>query len=184
MARSEALAAARSSYERAHLGAALRGIGVAAAITGLALALGRQTHATWIIASIVAATLAVLGWRGGAWRRGSLAGVLAGLPPLIAPSLVFALSHGGHCPDCELGPTLPCMLACFGTSTLVGVFVGHAASRDLHSRRYALAAIASAVATGLLGCSTTGLGGAIGIVAGMVAGSVTGWLVAGRHAHA
>jgi len=32
----------------------------------------------------------------------------------------------------------------------------------------------------LLGCGTTGLGGASGIVVGLVAGGLTGWITAGR----
>jgi hypothetical protein len=185
MARSDlALKQARFAYERAHVVDAVRGVAIAAAITAAALALHRTTSLTWMIASVLAATLAVLGWRGGAWRRGALAGVLAGLPPLVAPTLVFALGHGGHCPDCQLGPTLPCLLTCFGTSSLVGLFVGHAATRDRSPRRYGLAAVASAAATGLLACTTTGISGALGIVVGLVAGGVTGWIVAGRAAHA
>jgi hypothetical protein len=133
---------------------------------------------------VLATTLAALGWRGGALRRGALAGVLAGLPPMIAPTLVFALSHGGHCPECELGPTLPCLITCFGTSALVGVLVGHAATRDRSPRRFALAAIGSAALTGALACGTTGLGGAIGVVIGLVAGGVTGWAMGGRTAAA
>jgi hypothetical protein len=184
MARSElALRRVRFAYERAHVAAAARGLLLAGALTALALALHRTTGTTWLFAGALAATLTVLAWRGGAWRRGAFAGVLAGLPPLIAPTIVFALGHGGHCPDCELGPTLPCLLACFGTSSLVGMFVGHAANRDRSPRRYALAAIAAAALTGLLGCSTTGLGGALGVVIGLVAGGVTGWVVAGRAAH-
>jgi hypothetical protein len=185
MERSElAIQRSRVAYERAHVFAAVRGVAIALAITATAIALHRTSSLTWIIASVLAATLAVLGWRGGAWRRGALAGVLAGLPPLFAPVLVFALGHGGHCPDCQLGPTLPCLLACFGTSSLVGLFVGHAATRDRSPHRFALAAIGSAAATGLLACTTTGFAGALGIIVGLVAGGVTGWIVAGRAAHA
>ncbi|HTR51699.1 MAG TPA: hypothetical protein VMJ10_13380 [Kofleriaceae bacterium] len=185
MARSElAFARARGAYERAHAVAGLRGIALAGALALLAIGLHRTTNTTWLVASALGATLAVLGWRGGAFRRGAHAGVLAGLPPMIAPTLVFALGHGGHCPNCELGPTLPCLLACFGTSALVGMFVGHAATRDASPARYALAAIASAALTGLLACSTTGIGGAVGVVIGLVAGGVTGWVVAGRTAAA
>jgi hypothetical protein len=63
------------------------------------------------------------------------------------------------------------------------MFVGHRASTDASPPRFATAAIASAALTGLLGCGTTGLGGAIGVVAGLVAGGVTGWIVAARTAH-
>jgi hypothetical protein len=185
MARSDlAFTRARSAYERAHVLSAVRGLAIAAAITALAVGLHRTSSITWLVASVLSATLVVLGWRGGAWRRGALAGVLAGLPPLFAPVLVFALGHGGHCPDCPMAPTLTCLLACFGTSSLVGIFVGFAATRDSSPSRFATAALVSAAATGLLGCVTTGLGGALGVVIGLVLGGVTGWVVAGRTAHA
>ena len=174
---------ARFAYERAHVFAGVRGLAIAGGLAVLGVGLHRTSQVTWLIAGALAATLAVLGWRGGAWRRGALAGVLAGLPPLIVPTLVFALGHGGHCPDCQLAPTLTCVLTCFGTSALVGAFVGHFATRDAAPRSFALGAIASAALTGLLGCMTTGLGGALGIVIGLVAGGVTGWVVAGRTAH-
>jgi hypothetical protein len=185
MARSDAaFLRARFTYERTHVLSALRGLVLAGALVALAIGLHRTTNATWLVASALTATLAVLGWRGGAYRRGALAGVLAGLPPMLAPVVVFALDHGGHCPDCMMAPTLSCVLTCFTTSALVGTFVGHSATRDGSPRRYALAAIASAALTGLLACSMTGLGGALGVVVGLLAGGVTGWLVAGRAAAA
>jgi hypothetical protein len=102
----------------------------------------------------------------------------------IAPVLFFAFTHGGHCPDCMLRPTLPCVLVCFGTSSLVGVLVGSYATRDQSPRRFGFAALAGALLTGLLGCGTTGFGGAIGVAIGLVAGGVTGWVVGSRTAHA
>ena len=183
MARSDvAFARARFAYERAHVIAALRGLAIAGVLAVLAVELHRTSQATWLVASLLAATLIALGWRGGALRRGALAGVLAGLPPMIAPTLVFAFSHGGHCPNCEMGPTLSCLLTCFTTSALVGVLVGHAAHRDASPHRFALAAIATAALTGGLACGTTGLGGALGVVLGLVAGGVTGWVVVGSRA--
>jgi hypothetical protein len=177
MARSEALKRAHAAYERAHVIAALRGLSIAAAITALAIGLHRTTHATFIIAAGLAATLATLGWRGGAWRRGALGGVVAGLPPLLAPVFLFACSHAGHCPECQMQPTLACVLTCFGTSSLVGLLVGRIAATDPSPRRYAAGAIASAMLTGLLGCATTGFAGALGIAVGLVAGGVTGWVM-------
>jgi hypothetical protein len=81
-------------------------------------------------------------------------------------------------------PSLTSMPVCFGTSSAVGVLVGHVATRHTSPRRFALAAVATALLTGLLGCGTTGYGGALGIIAGIVAGSLTGWAVATRTAHA
>lgn len=179
-----ALRRARLAYERAHALAALRGAALAAGLALLGFGLHRTSPAAWLFAAGLTAALAALGWRGGAWRRGALAGVVAGLPPLIAPSLVFALSHGGHCAICDQGAMLPCLITCFATGSLVGILVGHRAVRDPSSRRFAAAAIATAALTGLLGCSTTGLGGALGVVIGLVAGGVTGWVVGMRAAHA
>ncbi len=184
MARSDlALRRVHRAYERAHIAAAARGIAIAAGLAVLAVGLHRTSHATWLVAASLAASLAALGWRGGAWRRGAVAGVIAGLPPLVAPSVVYALSHGGHCATCEMGATWSCMLTCFGTGSLVGIFVGYRAIVDVAPRQFAVAAIAAAALTGLLSCGTTGLGGAIGVVFGLVAGGVTGWVVAGRAAH-
>src|SRR5512133_1121086 len=116
MARSDAaLRASRRAYELAQTGTALRGLVLAAALTVLAIGLHRIADATWLVAGTLAASLAALGWRGGAWRRGALAGVVAGLTPLVAPSIVFAFMHGGHCATCEQGGTLPCLITCFGT---------------------------------------------------------------------
>ena len=185
MARSElALRDVRRAYERAHVLSASRGVVLAVVITFAAIALHRTTELTWLFAAALAATLATFGWRGGAWRRGGLAGLLAGLPVFVAPALYFMVTHGGHCPDCAVTPSLTCTLVCFGTSSLVGLAVGHVATRDESPHRFGAAALGSAVLTGLLGCATIGLGGALGIVIGLVAGGVTGWVVARRTAHA
>jgi hypothetical protein len=150
----------------------------------LAVTLHRVTVGTHLAAIVLASSMAALVWRGGAWRRGAMAGVLAGLPPLIAPAIVWALTMEPHCAGCNAAPTLPCMLACFGTSSLVGIWVGYRAISDATPRVYALAAITTAAAAGLLGCGTTGLGGAMGVVVGLVAGGLTGWVVARRAATA
>ncbi len=175
-----ALRRARAAYARPFRLAAARGVAIAAALSLIALGLHRTTDATWLAAGVLAITLGVLGWRGGAARRGSLAGVIAGLPPLLVPGVMAIVSNGGHCPDCAIAPTLSCLLTCFGTSAVVGVAVGHHAARDPSPRRFALAAIATAALTGALGCGTTGFGGALGVAVGLVAGGVTGWVSAAR----
>lgn len=184
MARSDvALARVRSAYERTHVLAGARGVAVAVGLLLLAFALHRTTQATWLVAGVLASTLAVAGWRGGTWRRGALAGVAAGLPVFIAPAIYLFFTHGS-CTNCQVAPSLTCMLVCFGTSSAVGALVGHVATRDRSPRRFALAAVASALLTGLLGCGAMGIGGALGVVVGLVAGSLTGWAIASRAAHA
>jgi hypothetical protein len=184
MARSDlALGAVRRAYDSAHAWAAVRGVALAGVFGLLAIGLHRTTHATWIVGALLALALAGFGWRGGAARRGALAGALAGLPVFLAPTIVFAILHGGmQCPNCALGPSLPCLAACLGTSLLAGILIGFSARRE--SSRFFAGAIVTALLVGLLGCSTTGLGGAIGITLGVIAGGVTGWLVQGRAAHA
>jgi hypothetical protein len=141
----------------------------------IATAIAVVSSAPIAIAVVLAAALAMCGWRGGAWRRGSLAGMLAGLPPLVMPHVVAVLGHRVHCAQCDAGPTLGCLLACFATAGVVGTAVGIYASRDGAPRRFALAAIATAALVGMLGCTTTGMIGAAGVVIGLVAGGVTGW---------
>ena len=186
MARSDVtLRRVRWAYEGAHVLSAVRGIAIAAAVAIAAAGLHRTTDASWLVAGALAIALGGLGWRGGAWRRGAIAGVLAGLPPLIVPSLVIALSTTtAHCDGCTPATLWWCTLSCFGASSIVGTFVGHRATSDRAPLRYTLAALPAAALTGLLGCGTIGLGGAAGVVIGLVAGMVTGWVVGGRTAHA
>jgi hypothetical protein len=184
MARADqALARVRAAYARANAFAGARGLLIAAAIALVALALHRTTDFTWLAAGTLGITLAVFGWRGGAMRRGSLAGVLAGLPPLLAPVVVSVISHDGiRCADCPTMPSLTCTLTCFATAAIVGLAVGHRATHDASPNRFAFAAMVAAALTGALGCGTTGFGGAIGVVIGLVAGGVTGWVSAARTA--
>lgn len=69
-------------------------------------------------------------------------------------------------------------------SGLAGIAVGHVATQDGSPYRFAGGAIATALLTGLLGCGTTGIAGALGVAIGLVAGGVTGWVVSSRTATA
>ena len=185
MARSDALRRVKRAYERPHLHAAARALVIAALMIVIAGGLYRVTRATYQVAGVLATVLAAFAWRGGSWRRGAFAGVLAGLPPLILPSIAWTLfSRAEHCSSCEVSATWPCLVACFASGSLVGILVGYRAISDPSPRRYAVAAITTAALGGLLGCGTTGLGGATGVVLGLVAGGVAGWIVGGRTAHA
>lgn len=185
MARSDqVLRRVRFAYERTRILDGIRGLAIAAGLCILALGLHRISSASWFVGAVLAASLGALGWRGGALRRGAFSGVLAGLPTLIVPSMVYALSQQGHCAECGSAAMWPCMLSCFMTSSVFGILVGRRAARDPSPPRFAVSAIATAALTGLLGCATVGLFGAIGVVVGLVAGGVTGWVVRGRTAAA
>jgi len=80
MARSDdTLRRVHRAYEGAHVLAAARALAIAGGLFVLALGVHGSTNVMWLVAITLAATLGVLAWRGGAWRRGALAGVLAGL---------------------------------------------------------------------------------------------------------
>src|SRR5438067_970015 len=119
-----ALRRVRRAYETAHVVAAVRALAVAAIVTVVAAGLHGVTRTSWLFAITLSGTLGALAWRGGSWRRGAFAGVLAGLPPLIVPSLVIALTATTHCESCNGTPTWFCVLACFGSSSVVGTIVG------------------------------------------------------------
>jgi hypothetical protein len=160
MARSElALRRATRAYERSFVVAAVRGVGLALVLTIAAIALHRSTDATWLLAGALAATL--------------------------APALYALFTQGtAHCAQCVSERPLSCVLICVGTSAVAGILVGRIALRDRAPRMFAASAIVGAALTGLLGCSSLGLGGGLGVVMGVLAGSVTGWVTAQRPARA
>ena len=179
------LVRARRSYERSFVLSGMRGALLAALLCVIAAQLHDLTATAQLLGGALAITLGVLGWRGGAWKRGSIAGALAGFPALIAPWLVFAVTHRGHfgpCPACDGAPTLTCVVTCFTISAVVSAAVGYRASQDRSPHRYAAAALVAAVLTGTLACASTGIGGVLGIVVGLVTGGATGWAVAHRSA--
>jgi len=174
---------ARAAYEAARVRTGVRGVVLAIGLAVLASGLHRTTSATWLVAAMLAMALAVLGWRGGATRRGALAGVLAGLPPMLVAAVMMIASNEGHCAACAMTPSIACMMTCFVTSAIVGLAVGHRAWQDAFPRRFAMAAATTATLTGALGCGTNGLGGTLGIVIGLAVGGVTGWMTAARTAN-
>ena len=177
MSSARALSAARRSYELAQLRAALRSLTFAALPVTLAFAIHGVTMQTALLAGALVLTIALFAWSGGAWRRGAHAGVVAGLPPLLAPLVVlsFAPSHCSHCSD---PGSWSCVAACFGASSFVGIVVAQRARREVSPRSFAFAALVVAAVTGLLGCGMTGLGGAVGIALGVALGSIVGFTVA------
>jgi hypothetical protein len=176
MERSElARAHARRAYERARLGGAL----LAAWPVPIVLAIAAILHehigaAALICGGALAAVLVIASWRGESWRRGALAGVLAGLPPLIVPAVMLTLRGQVHCAGCtpSMSAMLACTLICLTTAIASGVAVGLRAVRDPSPVRFAASALAVAAVIGLMACGATGLGGAAGVVVGLAAGGI------------
>src|SRR5205085_1154224 len=84
-----ARAAVRGAYERGRIVDGLVAVWPVPVLG--AFALGVHDHCgtgAVIAAGALAIVLAVAAWAGRSWRRGSIAGVLAGLLPLIVPAIV------------------------------------------------------------------------------------------------
>lgn len=188
MERRDAIArrAVRRRYELARLGVGVRAAWPVAVVLPLAAMIHGHVGALMLAGGVALAVAAIgFGWRGGAWLRGVGAGFLAGIPTLIVPAVVLALAStrdGAHCAGCEASASVQalCVASCLVSALVVGAAVGLRAGRDASPLRYAGAAVTVAALCGLLGCSATGLGGAVGILGGLALGGVPALLWAPR----
>lgn len=170
----ETLRRARRAYETSRLAGSLIAAWPVAPLLGLTVILhGLATPAPLVIAMGLAVAMITCAWRGRAWQRGSMVGLAAGIPALITPSIVAAL-RGEHCSACLASATgsMTCALACIGASFLAGIAVGVVAASDREASRFTGSALTVAALTGAMACGLTGLGGAVGVAAGLVLGGV------------
>lgn len=170
MARSEhtgALAArARRAYELGRLGAGLRRAWPVVPMAMLSLAGCGQPGFAAGAAALLVAAVTLLSWRGEAWGRAVVPGLLAGALPLVVPLFVRALGHA-----CAGGSCLPvCLVACGASGAAAGALLGVRAAR-LARGRGAFLAGGALVATlaGALGCVVAGATGLLGMAAGFLA---------------
>ena len=176
---------ARGAYERAFARAGLFALWPVAVLVPLALVL--HTPATpWRIAVAgvaLAVALGVTGWRGGAWRRAALPGVLGGLPAFFVPSLL--MPREATCARCVEASShwVSCMSACAITSLAAGLALAYLARRDRDPRSYAASAALCAGATAALTCALAGGAGLLGVTVGLAIASAP-VLVSSRRAAA
>jgi hypothetical protein len=175
----------RRAYERARIVAGLRAAWPVPILIGLAAVLHeRISPLLFVAATALLAVVVIAAWRGGAWRRGAVAGLFAGVPPLIVPALVIAARGEVHCAGCRpsMGNVLACTVICFAIALACGIAVGLHAARDRSPGRFTAAALGVAALVGLLACGAIGLGGGAGMVLGLVAGGVPALALARRGA--
>jgi hypothetical protein len=186
MERSEFVRArVRRAYERSRLAGGLVAAWPVPLLLVVALVLHDHAGGAALVAAGALTTLLVVArWRGESWSRGAFAGVLAGLPPLIVPAVVMSMRGEVHCAGCAPSSSsmLACTLICLTTGVASGIAVGLAAGRDPWPRRFAAAALVIAAVVGLLACGATGLGGAAGVVVGLIAGGIPAVVLARRAA--
>lgn len=178
-------ARSRLAYERAMLARALRGVWPVALLAPAALLLHAPAQAPATIAAIavvLAAVMIGLGWRGGAWRRGLLPGVLSGVPVFLVPSLLAP--RADHCAQaCSHGAAAAssswCALACLGVALVAGLVLGRRAARDDRAVEYAAAAAIAGGLTASLTCSAAGNFAVLGAIIGLIAGTIPMMVLAG-----
>lgn len=130
-------------------------------------------------------SLVASGWRGGAWRRGSIVGVLGGLPAFFVPSLV--MPAGTSCDKCvHAGKAdaswMTCMAGCLFASLAAGLVIAYLARRDRAPRAFATSAVVCAGLTATITCSLAGGAGVLGVALGFALASAPVMLFAPRAA--
>jgi len=166
---------ARVAYELGRLRPAARVLLVTVPLILLARLIGRPLELAAGLGgalSAVAFALTVLHDRYG---RAILAGVLAGLPAFVLPLVLRGLGI------VRLGAMGldPCVPASFVSGVLAGALVSARAREEPRRVSFWLAAMLAAALTGTLGCSVAGSAGVLGLMAGVVAGTLPVVLTAG-----
>lgn len=154
---------ARRAYE---LGRSRFALVRAAPLLALALAyvwLSEGSAASAALGVLLGAVAFVFAWRGRVAGRAVIPGFAAGLVALWCAHAVPACERA-----CAFGVTLPlCVLMCALGGFAAGAFITLLARRQSRTERFWLCAGAVALLTGSLACSCVGVGGVLGIAAGL-----------------
>lgn len=155
----------RCAYERGRVLAGLRLAAWVLPMVAFAVLLQGDPAARLSVGGALFATAATFGWRGGAWGRAVIPGLLAGAVPMGLPMLARASDAG--CALAGMSCTTWCLAACLAGGTIAGALLGYRAARTSEARLAAFCASGVvAVMTGSLGCLVIGSAGLLGLVAG------------------
>ena len=112
-------------------------------------------------ATLLFATITLCGWLGGAWRRGSLLGLV-----FAAPALVLPVGLAGECdPSGAMGVVLA--VSCFAFGAIAGSEIAGVARLDRDPMAFAVAASGTQLLASLSGCGLFGLAAVLGAAAGV-----------------
>lgn len=160
---------ARRAYETGRLASAAARTLPLAPLPAIAIGCGCQPRTALAAGTIFLATIVFCFWRGGAYRRGAIPGIAAGLVPLLTPSILHAGAHA--CTPGGCGPVTT--LACAGGGLLGGALLAWIAPlpRAAGGRPFVVACVVAGLA-GAIGCVAYGTVGLAVMIAGLAAGSL------------
>jgi hypothetical protein len=157
---------ARAAYERGRVRASLPTLALVAPMVALSVAVCGRAFLSLSCGALLAAVVVAALWRGQDLARGARVGLVAGTGALLLPmATCLHLCAGGVC---LMAPS-----ACIAAGVLGGAAVGLLARRGGGGEPFSGASLAAALAVaglaGSLGCVIAGLGGLVGMGAGMAA---------------
>lgn len=170
------LSRARRAYELGRLQHAARVVPAVLLLTAVALGGCASESQVCITSAVLLVGLTALHWRGGAAGRAVFPGMLAGVAPLLVPKVLLLLGHGCAVEACAR----LCVPVCLAAGLLGGAWLSWWAwQRSDVQRIGVLWAAAVALLVGSLGCLPLGLGGLVGVSAGVLVALTPVWT---RHA--
>lgn len=167
---------ARTAYERGRWRRACLDAWPMLVLVGLAFTFGSRPWSVAVLAVVLLAAVVVMGHHGRAWRRAITPGVVAGSLPLVVGLSACHIPHTCGGPSC----TAWCMPMVGAAALLGGLLVARRVLRAQTPDRVAelLSAALLASLTGAMGCIAIGLGGMLGLAAGIAVGTVPALVVA------
>jgi hypothetical protein len=172
------LGRARGAYEASRLRFALQ-VGLPVALVpAVSCLLGTPARSALVLGGALVAGMVLLEWRGGPLARGAMAGLEAGLLPLL-------FAHGAHLFGHVCTPSgcsTLCVPACTVGGLLAGLTVEWLARRSPRPFLTRGLGLGGAFLTGALGCSCVGASGVLALALALPAGWVAARLWPGRTA--
>ncbi len=161
-------------YELGRARWASRTVVLVLALLVVAHLIGRPAGLVFGLGVVLATTGFALSMLHDRWARAFRVGVLAGLPAFLLPLLIRTLDLLPRGTGID-----PCVPASFLSGVAAGWFVSRRALEEAHRLPFWVVAVATTALVGTLGCTVAGGGGVMGMVIGVLAGSVPVALRAG-----
>lgn len=166
---------ARRAYEKGRLRLAGKVAAAALLVGAAAVGLGRPLEMTVALCTLLAASIALIVFRGGAAARAVWPSLAAGTGAMFLPLAIRTAGCSLFGPQCMRF----CLPACIAGGAVMGVVLSLTARHEeTHAREFLIAGAAVATLTASIGCSLVGAGGVVGMALATVATGAPIWLAA------